>query len=561
MWVKVACVLCAAGLLHLSAPSNVDAQLTKRRDLQFRWEYDPDVGTSWIQAFDPSSPTIELEPLTSTDALARLRATQRLVQSSRLDIQNRSEVFKVMLQQLATDVSSTENVQVMLSATSAASLLAESKEEIEQVWAVVKDNPQASLAVESKLVEWESPVAVARWRERIQQTTPNFSELLVALEGLAVVGESSDRDALEKLMFAEGTLAPVKLVCSRAIGAVVPDGLESVAARLYDAGDRQDQVLAANLIKTHTSPEAIQLQERMLSEGSPLAQSIAYKAICDRDPVRGRELAFELVKHPESNLRTTVVDVLNQSDDLRAMKVQALLLGDPNLNIREKVRSNLEQKAKLPALAPTVNNVISHYLRGEEWEGIEQAIKLTVDLQKHERQGQIVQFLSHPKPEINIRAAWALQMLKLTPETLDAVLKECDKITQVLKKQGVPIEQEVKLGFMFEAIGVHKYQKANDMLLLYIPKDKMPPTARAAAIYALGYLWEGRENKDLGGQLASRMLDNGLNPEEDCVRYVSAVALGRMGDESMTEKVKRAYEDPPLPMGYAVDWSVEQLSN
>lgn len=535
---------------------------TKARTLVFNWEVDPEIGTVWMEPVEVTLPRVDVAELRSSELTIRMQAMQKVARLDHADVLNREEVFKAALSQLQSDLSVVNNEQALLAATSAASSMAANQAEIEQVWELVKDRPRLHPAVERELLEWKSAVALPVWRSRLQSAAGSQSARLTAMEGLALVGEADDRKMVSDAVVSPATLPPVKLACAERLGETTTMGLEDVAEQLASSSEPLASSLAIQLIRNHSSEKAVALQEKILKDGSPIAQAAAYAAIANRDPAKARELAFELMKHPEVNLRMTAVNVLGAVEDLRAMKVQALALDDENLQIRELVRKNLTECAKNPAFRSTVNNVISHFLRGEAWEGNEQAIHLAAVLKQSERQEQIVAFLDHPQPRVAIRAAWALKELKLEAQTLDAVFQVAKRLSGVLENdKALSIEEQMQLAFLFEALGVHRYEAASGMLELYIPRFVMPNIPRVAAIYGLGHIWSGKPNSGLGNALAGRMLEGGSDPEENTVRYASTIAIGRMGDPSLKPRLDSLEELPPSALGKAKQWALQQLAN
>src|SRR5699024_7729230 len=128
-------------------------------------------------------------------------------------------------------------------------------------------------------------------------------------------------------------------------------------------------------------------------------------------------------------------------------------------------------------------------------------------------------------------AATALRRFHL-PDTMPALLKRAKKLTQMApsakKKKAKWIGYETTQ--LLQAFGLAGYQPADGLCRKYIPKSA-PFTipARAAAIWTLGKLHEGKLDKKLAGQLTSRLLDNNMmNPEAPPVKRFSAIALGRM---------------------------------
>ncbi|MFK7736368.1 MAG: hypothetical protein AB8B50_10085, partial [Pirellulaceae bacterium] len=556
----VALLLCVVAL-----PQEGWAQRkSPRRDLQNRWEFMPDIGADFTPQIDSDErPTLEVSAIRAPDLQTRIYAMQRVVQDSAREPENREELFAAVVEQLQSDVQTLDNRQAILATTSAARTLANSKAEIEQVYNLVKSKSFAAKAIELDLVRLESGLARDAWRERLKAKKANLGELLTAIDGIAITGDSSDRASLESLLMSESTLLPIQLATSKALGQCVSEGLESFADSLLDSNRPEASLLATNVLQTHSSPDALQLMEKVLLGNNAQAQVTAFKTIVRANFGRGKELAKQYIKHPDGNMRYAAVQVLNQDNDEESVNTQALALDDTNLNVRTKVRNNLIGKARVKELQPLIDGIITHYLGGEKWEGIEQAINLSVALKQNKRAPQLVELLDHPRPEIFVRAAWGLHMMRLQPETLDsiyAVAKQwADKIGRF---EAIEFDREITIGFLFQALGVHRYEPASEMLLKFVPKDRrMRDMTRTAAIYALGLIWANQEKPALVQQLIGRIRDDGLDADLGTVRYVAAVSLGLVGNESNLGTLEYASYPEPDPIGKAARWAAGYIES
>ncbi|MFN3192395.1 MAG: HEAT repeat domain-containing protein [Aureliella sp.] len=561
--VLVVAFLCVSGKY---AVGQAPAKKSPRRDLQNRWEYTPNLGANFTPgaAKDPKLPLLP-EMVRAPDLQTRIYTMQRIVRESAVQPANRAELYQAAVEQLAEDVSGLTSRQALLASVSAARALASNREELEKVYALVQEKPFAAETVERDLVKMGSTAGLPAWRERVEKGTTKLGLLLTALDGLSVGGNESDRAALEAILMDSSTLLPIQLAAAQALGSCAKSGLEGTAKELLASSRPQKELLAANILLAHKSSDAAAVAEQILDSGNEQAEAVAYQVIARIDPEKGRALAKDLVKHPESAMRNTAIDVLNAMSDRASVGLMALALDDENLNVREKVRDNLIAKVKVDALKPLINDVIGHYINGEKWQGVEQAINLAVALKQYQRAPKLLELLEHPRSEISIRAAWGLQVLtRLPPEILTQIHEHCEVTTKKLV-EGKPVsfEEELRVAFCFEALGLNQYRPASDMLMLYVPKNdqKMHVLTRTSAVYALGLIWKGRENKSLMRQLAGRMNDVGLTPEPGSLRYTAALSLGLIGDESMLGALETANAPEPDPVGIAARWAINYIKS
>ena len=116
---------------------------------------------------------------------------------------------------------------------------------------------------------------------------------------------------------------------------------------------------------------------------------------------------------------------------------------------------------------------------------------------------------------------------------------------------------------MFEAFGKRKFQPADSLLRIFVPKQehKLNLIIRTSAIWALGKIWKGRNDSGLEQELATRLLDNNpLLPEEPTVQYASAIALGMIGNPQILGRVRSCQDRPPDPLGLARQWAIDRLT-
>jgi HEAT repeat protein len=133
------------------------------------------------------------------------------------------------------------------------------------------------------------------------------------------------------------------------------------------------------------------------------------------------------------------------------------------------------------------------------------------------------------------------------------------------RKGVADVDLDHQLSQLCQFLGQRKYEKAEGALREFMPKhgDRLLPESRAAAVWALGMIHDGKAVADLVTLLEDRLNDaQSIPPEADEVRLMSAISLGRMHAESALEslqsKVPFAY-----PSGSAIHnacgWAVAQI--
>ncbi len=119
--------------------------------------------------------------------------------------------------------------------------------------------------------------------------------------------------------------------------------------------------------------------------------------------------------------------------------------------------------------------------------------------------------------------------------------------------------------YLAQALGRLNVSAAEGVLRKYVPKNKtVHPTARAAAIWALGVIHAEHPDEKLADELLERVLDyeNMFGPEEPEVCRMSAVSLGRMKSAHTLSQLRTVRGRCGLQshLGYACAWAVQQIS-
>ena len=163
-------------------------------------------------------------------------------------------------------------------------------------------------------------------------------------------------------------------------------------------------------------------------------------------------------------------------------------------------------------------------------------------------------------------AGWALKEIGDEPENLAGMLGLAERMTAELNSttniSSISLTDRIWLSYLHEAFGKNHYEPASQMLMKYIPKTghQFGTITRASAIWSLGKLNTGKDNKVLREKLQERIADLApVNPEDYLVRFASNLALGEMAHPESREVIVRYHEQLPSPLAYAADWALSQI--
>ena len=565
-WKIFVCLMCAVSLTDQRTVPLAQADEPPR--LVHRWEIEPDLGIVWLTP--PTRPAVKLHPEKFASEQLQVvldEAQLAILHAGSEQLEGRQAALKAMLQRLRTDM---DNRQVRLALAGAAIALADASH-ASALWQELGHDTSTRPLIERALLGWKRPQAHELWRSRLQDESATLHDLHLAASGIGALGAEQDAPALENLLRSDGLPIPTKIVVARALGQVMDHGLEKLASDVLDTQLEHRELLAAELLSHHTSPQASQVLQAVLDSEHQPARLAAYTAISRNYPERARALAEQMLSQSDNNLRAQAVSVLDKSDDVESLRLQSQRIGDKNYEVRNAVRSNLLRKAQRAELKPVVDEIIGEIigeiiyeqLSGEDYRAIEQAILLSVALDDTQWCPAYLKLLDFPRPETSLLAAWALQELAHTPQHMQAVLQHVQTITERLQGgERVDLPEQLRQSFLLEALGRNRYQPALETLKLYIPKQHtMGDLCRTSAIWAIGKIVQDSQDQPLAAALAERMLDESLiDPEDLLVQYASTVALGWIKAPGSLEQVNKLRPKGNQPLIKAAEWSVEQLA-
>jgi len=530
--------------------------------LQHQWEVDPPFGNIWDPTRSARSILFDIELLKSRFTKDRLQVAQSIsLEHNNPKFQRRERALELLI----AGLNSGEENLLVKRAMVAATLSLGDGSQADMLWSLAKSDAALRPAVERKLVEWKSPIALTEWRQRLGDSKAKPTELATALEGLAVVGNADDRMALQAVILASHTSVANKHLAACALGGLVTNGLNEFAQQVMESDLEQRFLIASELIKLHSGEQTATQMRQLLTEGPASAQRVAYRSVSQGFPEVAREFAKQMTSHSDPGLRTLALQFLQQYSDDECLEIQGALLKDRNAGVRSLVAKHLLEKAHQGQRARVDECVVSH-LNAAEWTGIEKAIVVAVGLEDRSHCKAFLRLLEHPRPEVHLIAGWALKEIGDEPEILAGMLGRAERMTAELNSttnvSSISLTDRISLSYLHEAFGKNQYEPASQMLMKYIPKlgHQFGNLSRASAIWSLGKLNKGKDNKVLRDKLHERIGDlPPINPEDYLVRFACNLALGEMASPESREVIVRYREPLPSPLAHAAKWALSQI--
>src|SRR5262249_13859075 len=144
------------------------------------------------------------------------------------------------------------------------------------------------------------------WLERLREPATPHRDLVLAIQGLAAVGEGQASERLRELVFSGRVPRPVRLEAAPALGGLRSTGLEKDAVKLSADESAQGLVgrlAAASLLRRHRSDDAVGLLQRLLRDKEPAVTTIAAARLLEIDAKHLLDAVESLLASADARLR------------------------------------------------------------------------------------------------------------------------------------------------------------------------------------------------------------------------------------------------------------------
>lgn len=435
---------------------------------------------------------------------------------------------------------------------------------------------QFEKVVEPALANWHDAGMLNEWQQRLTTGTIPRHRRLLALKCLALLPESMTSDPklhmdLQQLMMTSRDTA-IQLEAASTLGQVSRSGLEDVARGFLTAsGDdtARQQLAGVYLLLHHSSDASRGLLQQTITDGlsvprlAPVIRT-AWRLLLKQNVSALASLSPQAIQNPDPELRRAAIDTLVRFPSTEGVQLLGGSLDDPHPTIRRAARQGLLQLASESDWSKPVTQAGVAAIARSSWREQEQAVVLLTLLGQTESADRMVELITAPRPEVAVAAAWGLRRLNVA-RTMPSLLKYAEALDQkIIDGQLLQRHDPIVLAHAFEALGKSKHEPAIPLLRRWIPK-KFPraslDASRAAAIWALGWLYEGSQDLALARLLTARVIDVlSLEPESTAVRHTAAVAVGRIGSGEVAGQLKPFADARQTPTDLAAAWAVTRLT-
>jgi HEAT repeat protein len=421
--------------------------------------------------------------------------------------------------------------------------------------------------VEPALARWDYRQARALWLERLRDPATPLRSLVLAIRGLGQAREEQAAERLRELAL-QGDETPrvVRAEAAQALGTLRASGLEKDAESLAtDTSPRGivARLAAVSLLREHRSPEAVRQLQRLAKDAEPAVAGAALATLLVNDAALIVPMLDQVLANPDAKVRTLGVETLFRQPSEKHLKLLADRLDDVHPEVREKARHALRELAGKKDLRGWIIIEATRMLQTQSWRGLEQSAFLLTQLDHKPAAPRMLEMLPFDRGEVCVAAAWGLRKLAVK-DTLPGVVQYLNAdLDGKYGRKNVSLEMlDHEFSQLNQFLGLQKYAPAEAVLRRFIPRSKGKPglESRAAAVWALGMLHEGKNDEGLAGALEERLNDMHSYPPEDVrVRRMSAITLGRMNAKQTEPSLRKYFHEREATTdlaGNACGWAI-----
>lgn len=436
--------------------------------------------------------------------------------------------------------------------------------------------------IEPALARWDYKPARDVWLSRLGQEPPYRPDLILAIRCLGRVREDHAAQRLRELALESDVAPPVRLAAARALAEIRTRGSEADSVKL--TGDttmrgRTNRLVGATLLRRHEGPEAIRLLQAFAKDAEPTVALVAVTRLSELNLKHILPVLKEVMANEGAEVRSRGIAAMIQNPSDEHLRSLARTLSDPHPDVRVQARRGLHELAG--DRRPLVIELSMSALNRTEWRGQEQAAILVAQLDHKPAAKRLVELLKSNRSEVAVAVGWGLRQLAV-PETLPAVLDHVKSRHAALLRSGpgaglrgvTPEALDRQLAQLVQFLGQTRFAPAEPALRALVPRilrggmppefTPVPPETRAAAIWAMGLLHEGKPTDALVTLIETRLTGDGMFGRDDPrVRRMAAVTLARLNAKQSIGAL-REYSDGTKPtidiVANACRWSVAQLT-
>lgn len=530
-----------------------------------------------IYEFAPQLMSLWIEALERPEADLQRQAADAIAEAHRLGMPGLHETATNLMKLVeATET----NAIVRLSAARALIALDAKQAAAAFETQLAAGSLEFSMIVEPALARWKPDSIRKTWLSRLADAGSPRGLTLVAIRGLRGTELEQVPPQLRDLAVNPSADPSLRLEAARSLGLATSAGLEDDARRLASAKSTRgvvDKLAAAAMLAKHTSDVALAILSDLAVDPEPAVASASLQVLRDQKSTLAVPIAEKSLTHPDARVREVAAGILADNPTAERLKLLGERLDDVSSTVREGVRIALERNAGDDTFKDAVREIATAALTKESWRAQEQGARLAGALDIEPAADRLVVLLDSPRPEVFVTAAWALRRISVESSAAGIMLKlvrEGEQIAGQLAGKAAPkpgdpnidpaIVREGKdrqFSQLFQTLGQLKHgPAAAGMRVCIRPSGAVGHETRAAAIWGLGILETGKSDSQFAKEFAARLNDvDGNRPEDNRIRRMSAIGLGRMKSKDGLNELRR-FEKEPTIVGAACVWALREIT-
>lgn len=474
------------------------------------------------KSFDPRLTGLWFQALNQADSRTRFETAAAIASAASQGMTG----LDIMSARLASLVESQDEQYMTRQASAKALIALDAREHASVLWAAnVPMSREMVLLTDPALARWQYEPAVEGWRKRLMDQSIS---LVVRMSATRSLGQAKDKPSQTKLMAValdQNEPDTLRLQAARTFASFVTSPGSAQGVTLPQNAGLIDKLVVATLLGGYEGSEANRLLARLAREGEPAVAIVAAQRLLKTQPAAIDSLLEKYSQSGDAKLRLVVIDRLTQRQDAASIKALAVFLSDQDPQLRVMARDSLIALTSVSQEAVTTA-LLNELESGSVLAQLQAALAAgAIDLKN--AAPRLLALIESENADLSLAAAVSLRKLQVN-ETLAPALAYVQK-NMSIKTPADRVAVSTQLVQMF---GLMAYEPAAETLAKLVPKNSGAATLRAASIWALGKLHEGKPDVQLTRDLTRRANDGaGMEPEDFGVREQAVIAIGRMKDK------------------------------
>lgn len=452
---------------------------------------------------------------------------------------------------------------------------------------------QVIILADQTLADWSHQRAVGAWLGRLSEDGQRLALQRSAVAALQRLGSSDTQTiaSLSDVLADSSRPITLRMDAAKALGVLADRGLVPTAQALINEGTL-GQFMAATILSRHRGQAARGLLDQLARGSEPTVVYAAMRGLFAADPSLVWPLVDQALQSIDPKVRRVAIESLASRVDPVSVQPVVNTFDDRHPQVRTTARqvaevlagADAQLKRRFIDQSMTIirrNGRLTAEQQADRWRETEQAALLLGLLDHKPAAEALLKLYEFNRVEVKLAGVDAIRRLAV-PETFEPTHQYMQQLINragVLNKELTSAgEDDTGLDAMADALsatttvaesvaqslGVWRYEPAEQTLRQVIPKGHaVGVPARAAGIWAIGLIREGRPDKGLAATLAARARDIfSMFPEAESVRLHSVITIGRMQAQSQLGLLREYFngDTEGLEMRAAAGWAIEQIT-